>query len=123
MRLRLTDPNVSVTARTLHQVWLDRVLQRVRTVLSDSATPPDGWRGAEQATQATVHLTAAETRRFGEDVLTLLERYRDRSDPSRRPAGALPVEVLLFAYPLVELAGLAGQATKMSDPTAIMNDL
>jgi len=136
MQLRISDPTVSVTARTLHQVWLDRVLQRARTVLSGSADLPAGWRGYEQETQATVHLTAAETRQFGEDALKLLDRYRDRSDPSQRPAGALPVEVLLFAYPLTELAALAAASSppqglarvtpgppKMSDPTAIMSDL
>jgi hypothetical protein len=127
-RLRMStdqhDPGASVTARTLQQAWLDRLLQRARRVLTSSDELPEGWRDAEQQTRATVFLTAEECRQLGEDVLRLLDRYRDRQrDPSLRPAGALPVENVFLAYPLAELAGLAGQAAEMSDPAAIMNDL
>jgi hypothetical protein len=33
--------------------------------------------------------------------MAVLDPYRDRSaDPAKRPADSLPIEVLLFAYPI-----------------------
>jgi predicted transcriptional regulator len=105
------DPAASLTARTLQQVWLDRVLQRAREILS-SDERPEGWRDAEQATQTVKFLTAAENTQLGEDVIQLLDRYEERQrNPAERPEGALPVEILYFAYPLTHLADIPVNAT------------
>jgi hypothetical protein len=54
------------------------------------------------------YLTEAEADELEDDMIKLLTRYQDRLDhPERRPADAIPVEVLTFAYPLMNLAGLA----------------
>jgi hypothetical protein len=104
------SPSAVVTARTLQQVWLDRVLQRAREILG-SDEMPEGWRDAEQATQTVKFLTAAESTQLGEDVIQLLDRYEERQgNPAKRPEGALPVEILYFAYPLTHLADIAVNA-------------
>ncbi len=105
------DPGVTLTARTLQQFWLDRVLQRARQVLSRPDEFPEGWHDREQANQAVVFLTPDETRQLGGEVSKLIHQYKIRQDnPGERPAGALPVETLFFAYPLTGLAEMAADA-------------
>ncbi len=47
-------------------------------------------------------LTAAELKQLGDELSDLLlSRFRDRlADPSLRPAGSLPVELLVMSYPI-----------------------
>jgi hypothetical protein len=46
-------------------------------------------------------LPAIELRALDEEITATLHRHRDRiANPELRPAGSLPVEVLLFAYPV-----------------------
>ncbi len=53
-----------------------------------------------------VYLTPAEARRLARDCSRLAGRYADRlDDPGRRPAGAVPVEVVVLSRRLPELAG------------------
>ncbi len=46
-------------------------------------------------------LTAEELKGLSQELLDLLvSRFRERrTDPSTRPEGALPVELLMFTYP------------------------
>ena len=101
------DAATTVTARTLHELWLDRVLERAKQQLTGDDLPEE-WRGAEEAAQTVTFLTADETRQLSEDILQLMNRYKERhGDVSKRPPGALPVEMLFFAYPLTRMARLA----------------
>lgn len=105
------DPGASMTAGMLQRVWLDRLFERARNVLNSTDALPDAWRNAHEASQTVGFLTPEETKELADEVLGILHRYKDRrDDPSRRPDGALPVELLFFAYPLIDLAGLAEQA-------------
>ena len=57
-------------------------------------------------------MTPDEAREFGAEVERLYRRFEDRLDhPERRPDGAMPIETLLFSYPLLHLAGWPGPAT------------
>jgi predicted transcriptional regulator len=115
------DPGATLTAQTLQQFWLDRVMSRARQVLTSNEELPAGWRDALEAAAVVTFLTAGEARKLGQDVLELLDRFRERQgDPALRPEGALPVETLFFAYPLTALAELAADGPKMSDPSDIM---
>jgi predicted transcriptional regulator len=112
MRLHLSvqheEPSTNLTARTLQQFWLDRVLARARKALTNPEELPEEWRDAKAALQDLVFLTAGELRELSTQVLELTDRFRDRkADAASRPEGALPVELLLFGYPLTDLAELA----------------
>ena len=52
--------------------------------------------------QVLFYLTAAELDQLNEELTALLlPRYRDRiTDPSLRPPGTAPVELLTFSYPI-----------------------
>jgi hypothetical protein len=104
------DPRASATAEMFGRVWLDRVLERARNVLSSGDAVPAVWRKTRQASSTVEFLTPEEAQELSDEVLRVFRRYADRhDDPSRRPDGALPVEFLFFGYPLIDLAGLAEQ--------------
>jgi len=101
---RQKDKQAELAARTLNEVWLDRMLNRIRRMLSRDSWP-DGWADAEYANRSVRFLTPEETKQVADEVQEILRRYEDRQDdPSLRPAGALPVEITFFGYPLTELS-------------------
>jgi DNA-binding transcriptional ArsR family regulator len=97
------DPQAAIAADLLGQAWNDRWMERARRELSGQRVP-EGWQDARQASRSLKFITADELVQFGRDVIALASRFEDRKDPATRPAGALPVELLFFGYPLTELA-------------------
>ena len=54
------------------------------------------------------YLTAEEARQLAADWVSLLARFGDRAeDPSRRPDGAVPYEVVVLGRPVPDLVGAA----------------
>jgi hypothetical protein len=112
---RQTDPQAALAADALGQVWLDRLLDRVRRVFGRKARLP-GWEDATEWSRTGLLLTPEEAMRVTREVRAILARYKDRErDPSRRPAGALPVECVYFMYPMSEFAGLTGPGDQSQD--------
>jgi hypothetical protein len=110
------DSGTNLTARTLQQLWLDRVLARARRELTSSENLPKEWREAKQATQDLAFLTPDELREINAQVLMMADRFKDRKEnTASRPEGALPVELLFFGYPLTDLAGLAAAASSADE--------
>jgi Helix-turn-helix domain len=101
-----TDPQAALAADALSQVWFERWLDRVRRAFATRDRTP----GSEDATKWTMSgllLTPEEAAQVHRDVMEILDRYRGREhDPSRRPAGALPVECVFFSSPMSEYAEL-----------------
>jgi predicted transcriptional regulator len=98
------DKQAELAARTLSEVWFDRILNRIRRMLSRDSWP-DGWADAVHVGRNVQFLTPEETKQVAEEIHESLKRYGDRQDdPSLRPAGALPVEITFFEYPLTELS-------------------
>jgi predicted transcriptional regulator len=99
-----TNKHAELAAYTLAEVWLDRMLNRIRRILSRDSWP-DGWADAVRANRNVQFLTSEETRQVADEIQEILRRYEDRQDdPSLRPAGALPVEITFFDFPLTELS-------------------
>lgn len=69
--------------------------------------PPAGGGGqaVTDPVQSTVFATPAELRGLRAQLLALASRYADRVDPARRPAGAMPVELVTFIR-VLDVAGL-----------------
>ena len=95
------DPGTQIAADALLQMIRDRQLARYRTWLETRASYPGDWQSAAGDLEYLYYLTAGELRQVKEDLQALLaSRFSDRlADPSARPPGAAPVELLLFAYP------------------------
>ena len=62
---------------------------------------PLAWQEVTGGSQALLHVTPEELKSLDEQFMALLSPFIDRgADPAGRPAGSLPIEVLLFAYPI-----------------------
>ena len=96
------DPEAAVAAGALARLYRDRQFERLQQYLETSGSYPVEWQGAATSSAATIWMTSAELETFADELTTLLvERFHERrSDPAARPVGALPVEILLHAFPV-----------------------
>jgi predicted ArsR family transcriptional regulator len=97
-----TDPEAELATNALVHLIRERQLARYRTWLETRASYPARWRQAAGDSEYIFYLTIEELEALNQELLDfLLPRFRDRlADPSRRPAASVPVEMLLFSYPM-----------------------
>lgn len=96
------DPEVELAAGALSRLLRERQLARYQTWHETRSSYPKEWREAAHDGEYLFYLTLDELRALDRELTELLlPRFRERlTDPSARPKGAVPVEVLLFAYPI-----------------------
>jgi hypothetical protein len=98
------DEQAEMAARALGEMWRERWLDRIRRAFSRDSWPAD-WEDAVRASRSVRFLTPEEASQVGDEIHEIFRRYDDRRyDPSLRPAGALPVDITFFEYPLTELS-------------------
>lgn len=97
-----TDPATEVAASALSRLIRERQLGRYDTWLRTSRSYPKAWREAAVDSENIFWMTAAELDALAERLKAeLLPLYRERlADPSKRPEGAVPVELLVLGYPI-----------------------
>ncbi len=101
------DPSAAIAADELSQGWLSATLDRARSSLSRRATWPAAWQHSDLTgeSQMIAYVTLDEAKEIADQAERVFHRFHDRLDhPERRPDGAMPVEILVFAYPLLHLA-------------------
>jgi len=70
--------------------------------------PPGVFAVGPEAFGLRTYLTAAEARQLAADWAGLLAAFADRiDDPSRRPAGAVPFELVVLGRQVPDVAGVA----------------
>jgi len=95
------DPETAVAARALDQMLRDRFFAHLQAFYDNRSSYPREWQEVTGGSEFILHITPAELRALDEQITELLRSYSDRlADPAKRPPGSLPVEVLLFGYPL-----------------------
>jgi hypothetical protein len=95
------DPETQIAARALSRTLRERSLARLEAYYELRSSYPVRWREVTGSSEFLLYVTPEELRATDEEITAILQRFRDRiADPERRPAGSLPVEVLLFAYPV-----------------------
>jgi DNA-binding transcriptional ArsR family regulator len=101
------DPESAIAARALDTLIWDRMLERYGIWRETKPSYPSEWRDAAHDTEFVFHLTAEELEQLNEELANLLiPRFQERLlDPSLRPPGSLPVELLLLSYPMRPPAG------------------
>lgn len=110
------DAETELAATALLRLARERQLERYRTWLQSMASYPRRWRDAAEDSAYILFLTVEELEQLGKDLSAMLmPLFRERlADPAKRPAGSVPVELLLFSYPIAHPA--AGHATSDSAP-------
>jgi DNA-binding transcriptional ArsR family regulator len=96
------DPEAEIAAGALMRLLRERQFGRYRTWLETKATYPRQWQDAADSSQYMLYLTAAELEQLSQELSALLvPRCLERiADPSKRPPGSVPVEMLLLSYPI-----------------------
>jgi DNA-binding transcriptional ArsR family regulator len=97
------DPETDIAASTLTNLFVERQLNRYRVWQETKATYPRPWRDAATSSEFLFYLTADELDQFTDEMHELLMSKFPQErliDPSKRPPGSVPVELLLFAYPM-----------------------
>ena len=119
---RMTTIGLSVTARedpesqlaedALVRMVRERQLERYWTWLQTRASYPRRWRDAADDSAYVFYLTVEELEQLTKDLTAILmPLFRERmADPSRRPVGSVPVQLLLFSYPIAHPEAAAAEA-------------
>lgn len=95
------DTATRVAAGALNRLVRGRQLERYRLWRETQGSYPVAWREAALDSQSLAWMTPAELTELGKRLLeTVPGMYERIDDPSARPAGALPVELLLLGYPI-----------------------
>lgn len=95
------DPQAGLAASALSDVLWGRYLDRARTVLGRRPAMSAEQEALTSAAQTVAYLTRPEAEQLVAELLAIVTRYQDRlADQSLRPADAVPLEMLLFTYPL-----------------------
>ena len=96
------DPETEVAAAALAGLMRERQLERYRTWLDTRASYPRKWRKAANEGDYLFWLTPEELEELNRELAEMLipRASKRLTDPGARPAGALPVELLLFTYPV-----------------------
>jgi helix-turn-helix protein len=111
MELEQDDPRTAAAAGVLNDFWVNTTLDRARATLQSHSSWPDKLAKALATTQSLRYVTVDEAEALQAELVAVLDRYLERNqDPSARPAGALPIEFLLLAYPLLNLVSGPGPA-------------
>jgi predicted ArsR family transcriptional regulator len=96
----MTDPETAAAGEALERTFLERTFNQMREWWSRRMTYPVKWRRAAFMSENFTYLTAAELREIMEEIVTIYDRYMDREDKEKRPAGALPVHLYAHGHPL-----------------------
>ncbi len=96
------DAETQLAAAALLRLARERQLDRYRTWLQSMASYPHRWRDAAEDSAYILFLTVEELEQLNKDLSAMLmPLFLERmADPSKRPAGSVPVELLLFSYPI-----------------------
>ncbi|MBV9417132.1 MAG: helix-turn-helix transcriptional regulator [Solirubrobacterales bacterium] len=95
------EPETRIAARALARTLRERSLERLDTYYELRSSYPPRWQEVTGASEFMLHVTPDELQALDEEITEILRRFRDRiARPELRPEESLPVEVLLFAYPV-----------------------
>jgi DNA-binding transcriptional ArsR family regulator len=97
-----SDPAAQLAGNAVARLFRERQMERYRAWQDSKQSYPSAWRRAADETQSIFYLTAPELTTLNQELRDiLLHRFPERlTDPSLRPAGAVPVELMLLTYPI-----------------------
>lgn len=94
------DPEATAAGAALALLLIDRSVQQEREWLAARQGYSADWRDAAFVAHDRAYLTAEELADVSAEVVEIFARYAERADRSKRPEGALPVNLTAFGHPL-----------------------
>jgi DNA-binding transcriptional ArsR family regulator len=96
-----TPTATRAAGEALASMMIERNFNRLREFQTVSASFSEPWRAAAFTTTVLTYLTPDELDDLGEELASVLDRFRDRTiDRAKRPKSALPVQIVAFGHPL-----------------------
>ena len=95
------DPESQIAEDALLRMVREQQIEGYRTWLNTRAGYPRRWREAGDDSAYAFYLTVEELEQLTRDLTAILmPLFLERmADPSKRPAGSVPVRLLLLSYP------------------------
>ena len=94
------DPEANIAAKGLERLLFERAFTRIRQFYDTKADLPTVWQEASDTTQAFLYVTPEELTEINAQLLSILQSFHPRlENHSLRPVDALPIELLVFAFP------------------------
>jgi DNA-binding transcriptional ArsR family regulator len=118
------DPNAELASEAALRLFRERSFARYETWRRTRGVYPPQWRQASEDSEYLFYLTAEELAQLGRELRDVLMRWRQLEgrleNPARRPPGSLPVETLLFSFPIEppQSAPPASAPARPADPAA-----
>lgn len=107
------DAEDAASASALHDVTLEREIQRLRAALAHADQEPEVWRDATEVYQSRLWLTAEEAQQIGEQVRELfLTKAEERQDPANRPPDARVMALMAWIVPTGPLPSSVTRAAR-----------
>lgn len=97
----MTDPETAIAGEALERTLIERTYGQLREWWSRRLTYPVKWRRAAFTADTVVYLTSAELSGVADELLVIFDRYAERKDKDKRPAGSLPVRIYSHGHPLL----------------------
>jgi DNA-binding transcriptional ArsR family regulator len=98
------DMEAEIASDAVVRMFRERQFERYQAWRSTKASYPLEWRKAATDSQYLFYLTAPELQQLSSEVHEVLQRWVMLEgrflDPSRRPAGSVPVEAMILAHPV-----------------------
>jgi len=95
------DPEANIAAKGLERLLFERGVARIRRFYDTKAELPKVWQEASDSMQAVIYVTPEELREVNTQLLTILKAFHPRlENHSLRPENSLPIELLVFAFPV-----------------------
>jgi predicted transcriptional regulator len=122
-RTRQGDPQASLAAEALDQVWMDRLLARARRSLTSMTSWSEAFNEDLGASASRLYVTPEEARELHAEMMKTFERlvgahhrFAERRDPKLRPPDSVPVEFVLLGYPILDAPPLPDEDGADDDP-------
>jgi predicted ArsR family transcriptional regulator len=99
------DPEYEIAVTALTSMFRERQLDRFRRWQETMRSYPRRWQEASDSSEYVFFYTLEELERLTRELTDVAVRrfseVRDRvTDPSQRPPGSVPVELLMLSYPM-----------------------
>ena len=95
------DPGTKLAARGLSRMLRELYFSRLQAFYDSRTDYPEEWQEVTGGREFILHVSSDELRAVNAEITAIIDRYRERlTDPALRPDDALPIEMLLFSYPV-----------------------
>jgi DNA-binding transcriptional ArsR family regulator len=114
------NPDAELASEAALRLFRERSFARYETWRRTRGAYSPQWRKASEDSEYLFYLTVDELEQLGVELREVLTRWRRLEgrleDPARRPPDSLPVEMLLFSFPIEPPSPTATPASAPSRP-------